>query len=404
MAADLHVLYSFPTRVGTPGIGTTAWQQVRGLLNRGLKVTLCCGTSERRLDGVHELVATMRPGGFSLPYRAIGLDRAMRWHDWRVASLLRRRAQTVDIVHCWPSGSLRTLREAVRLGIPSVLERPSSHTGHVYEVVARESARIGMQLPPGHYALWNQRRLEREEAEFRLADLLLCPSEAAAQTFTARGYEPARLALHQYGYDPVEFNTAHRASRSSRPFTVLFVGECSPLKGLHVALEAWHASGVGKHGRFLICGRFVPGYREALGALLDKPGVCYRGFTSRIAEVMRESDVLVHSSFSEGSALVCYEAQACGLALLVSDAAGARCAHGVDALVHSAGDAETLTAHLQTVAFQADVFDRLQRASVDRASSLTWAHAAQRLQAIYSEQVAARRLSRSGMTLEPTHP
>ena len=41
--ALMHVLYSFPTRLGTSGIGTTAWEQVAGLAEHGVDVTVVCG-------------------------------------------------------------------------------------------------------------------------------------------------------------------------------------------------------------------------------------------------------------------------------------------------------------------------------------------------------------------------
>ena len=35
----MRVLYSFPTRLGTPGIGTTAWHQAAGLADQGVVLT-----------------------------------------------------------------------------------------------------------------------------------------------------------------------------------------------------------------------------------------------------------------------------------------------------------------------------------------------------------------------------
>ena len=45
----MRVLYSFPTRLGTSGIGTTAWQQIAGLAEHGVDVTVVCATCERPL-------------------------------------------------------------------------------------------------------------------------------------------------------------------------------------------------------------------------------------------------------------------------------------------------------------------------------------------------------------------
>jgi glycosyltransferase involved in cell wall biosynthesis len=213
-----------------------------------------------------------------------------------------------------------------------------------------------------HYSAANPRRLAREEAEFDLAQVLMCPSDFAAQTFVARGFDAAKIRRHQYGYDPAVFRTDEGPTDtdSERPFTVLFVGECFPLKGLHYALRAWHESGVSARGRLRICGRFMPEYQAALQPLLDHPSIEILGFRDDVADVMRSCDVLVLPSLSEGSALVCYEARACGLVLMVSEACGAPCTHMVDGLVHRPGDVAALSEHFRFLE------DRARRESMKR--------------------------------------
>ena len=65
-----------------------------------------------------------------------------------------------------------------------------------------------------------------------------------------------RLSLQQYGFDP-DRSIAGPDDRKDGPLTGIFVGRCEPRKGLHLALEAWIASGVADQGTFLICGSFV---------------------------------------------------------------------------------------------------------------------------------------------------
>ena len=51
-------------------------------------------------------------------------------------------------------------------------------------------------------------------------------------------------------------------------------------------------------------------------------------------------------SLEEGSALVCGEAMGVGCALLVSDASSGICRNNENALIHAAGDVETLARHI----------------------------------------------------------
>ena len=102
-------------------------------------------------------------------------------------------------MHCWPSGSLETLKTAKRLGIPTVLERPNAHTRFCYEAAAKECERLGVETHPEYR--YRPRVLAQEEAEFEAADYLLCPSEFTANSFLAQGFPESKILRHMYGFD-----------------------------------------------------------------------------------------------------------------------------------------------------------------------------------------------------------
>lgn len=380
MAKPLRIAYSFAFTLGDPGIGTTALHQVRGLIERGHEVTVCCTSLSAPLEGAARIVTTLTLAGRRIPHRALGGLNAFRYHDFRVARTVAR--GSFDIVHCWPRATLATARAARERGAKVVREAPNTHTAHAYETVARELETLGLPPARGHSHAGDARILALEEAEFRTADLVLAPSEFVRQTFLERGFEPDRLALHQYGCDVSRFAGPRQPSGDGR-LTALFVGRCEPRKGLHYALDAWLASGAAEHGRLVICGSFYPGYRELLRDRLAHPSVEVAGFVPDPAPLMRASDVLLAPSIEEGSALVTYEAQAAGCVLLASDAAGARCEHLVHGLIHPARDVETLTEHVRMVDRDRDLLERLRSASVARREELDWARAAEVLEGVY---------------------
>lgn len=381
MEHRLRVLYSFAGRVGRPGIGITAWHQVRGLVGEGVEVHLYCGTCERDVPGVASVTETMKPVGIKIPYRLMGYQRVWSWHDSCVARVIRHGLE-VDLVHAWPLAAARSFAAARERGIATLLERPNTHTRFAFEVVADELKKLELSLPADHSHRADPRRLAREEEEYRLADYFLCPADFVAKTFTDRGFAPSRIAMTQYGYDPSEF-WAPPAQKHDAGLTVGFVGSCEPRKGLHFALEAWAGSRARRSGRFLICGRFVPGYREKLAPLLADETVQVMGFTTDVPAVMRECDVLVLPSIEEGSALVTYEARASGCVLMVSDAAGARCEHMVDGLVHTSRDARAIREQFDLLADDPGLLERLRAASLAGVSTLTWQAAAKRLTSAY---------------------
>ena len=73
---------------------------------------------------------------------------------------------------------------------------------------------------------------------------------------------------------------------------------------------------------------------------------------------------------------------------VVSDASGALCEHGVDGLVHRAGDVETLTAHFTALHEDAALLARLREGCARTAPSLTWSGAGARLVEVYEELAA----------------
>lgn len=394
----LRVLYTFPDTLGDPGIGTTALHQVNGLIALGLEVDVYCTSFAAQVPGARHRTATMAVAGRRVPHRAVGVNRAYDYHDRRVARALRRRRDPVDVVHAWPLACRRTFAAARTAGVPTVREVPNTHTAHAYERVAAETRALGLEPPAGHSHSFDATRLAREEAEYALADRLLVPSEFAADTFLARGNPASRVAIHRYGADLDRFTPAGEAPPDG-PFTVVFVGRCEPRKGLHHALRAWVRSGVAERGRFLIYGSFAPGYREALEPWLGHPSVAIGGFVSDTAAAMRAAHALVLPSVEEGSALVTYEAQACGCVLLVSDAAGARCEHERQGLIHAAGDVDGLAEHFRRLDGDRRCLAALRAATLARRDELGWGRAAVELVAAYRGCLDAGRPSaRSAVT------
>ena len=389
VAAPLRILYSFPDTIGAAGIGTTAWNQATGLASLGHDVHVHATAAAREVPGAAEVVTTLTLAGRRIPHRAVGRARAYRRHDRLVAKTLRRRAGSFDVVHCWPRATVETAAAARETGVASVREAPNTHTAYAYERVAAETARLGLPQPEGHSHTGDAEALELEEREYAAVDLVAVPSEFSLRTFVDRGVPAERLGLHQYGFDPARFPPPGPGANGRPPsLRALFVGRCEPRKGLHYALAAWLDSGAAERGTLTICGDFYPGYDDLLADRLAHPSVTVKGFVPDVAAVMRENDVLLLPTVEEGSALVTYEAQASGCVPVVSDAAGARCTHLEDALVHQAGDVAALTDHLRLAAGDPELLARLRARTLARRDELTWEQGARDLEGLYRELLA----------------
>lgn len=397
----MRVLYSFPFAIGSPGVGTTALYQVLGLLERGHQVTVMATSAHKRAGHLPDVRSTLAVGGVRVPHRVLGMDRTMAYHDTQVAAHLRRQADAYDVVHCWPSATLATARMAAQIGVPALREVPNTHTAHAYTVVGRLCEELGIELPPGSSDRFNAGRLARMEEEYQAAFRLLVPSDKVAETFRDREFPEDKLLRHRYGFDPKIFTPADHDPEPG-PLHALFLGSVGPRKGLHVALKAWARSRASRDGRFAIYGRVEDSYRPIIEPLLAAPGVELHEFTSNVNAVLQDSHVLLLPSFEEGSALVTYEAQGCGVIPLVSDAAGAICAHGVTGMVHSAGDVDALVQHLDQLSEDAERRRTMRRAVLAQREGLTWAAAAERLEACYETARAA--LERAPQTSRSPRP
>jgi len=375
----LRVLYSFPHPLGSPGIGRTAWHQVDELVAAGHEVRVVT----TRLAGPPPPGARVTTTLSTLPARAVGrrlgVDRVMAWNDARAARVLGRAPGSYDVVHTWPAGGLRTVRAANRHGVASVRELPNTHTAHAYEVARAAAHDVGVALAATSSHAFHGPRLARELMEYAEATALLAPSDAVAATFAERGFDARRVLRHQYGFDPRAFVPPPPAARpAGRPLRALFLGRAEPRKGLHLALRAWAASSASRDGVLTVAGAFVPGYREALGPLLDQPGVRVTGFTDRPADALAQHDLLLLPSAEEGSALVTYEATATGCVPLVSDASGAPTWAGRAPLVHPTGDWAALAADLDRLASEPALLEELRQECLRARELLTWRAGVQR--------------------------
>lgn len=386
----VRVLFSFPHRMGADRICYIAWQQVNGLAAAGAHLLVFPGALSRPVPVNVRVQPTLARGRFRIPYTLLGSLRAFALHDYIVSRRLEKLAGQIDVIHAWPLGSLRTLKTAARLGIPTVLERPNAHTRFAYEVVQKECTRLGVSLPPDHEHAYKVDVLAKEEMEYKLADYLLCPSEFVVQTFLDQGFDRKKLVRHIYGYDEKRFYPDRKPKALDRGLTMISVGVCAVRKGLHYALEAWLNSPASRNGTFLIAGEFVPAYRAKLAPMLSHPSVRVLGHRTDVPELVRSSDILVLPSIEEGFGLVCTEAMGSGCVPLVSEACTDICKHMDNALVHKIGDVKALTDHITLLHQDRVLLEKLRAKGLSIGPTVTWNVAGATLLQAYQDVIRTR--------------
>jgi len=266
------------------------------------------------------------------------------------------------------------LPECRRLGIASVLSMVHGDVREERRVMEVEAETAPDFFPiylgsgevdPREMAWLHERRLR----DIELADRILVPSEHIAGELVRHGTPRARIAVVPYAADTRRFvpdpGKTHGAS-----CTFLFAGGITQRKGIKYLLEAWRLAR-------------RPGWRlQLLGALPAEPGplVPYleevewlgRFPHAEVPARMASADVFVFPSLFEGSAVVTYEAMACGLPCIVTAEAGSVTRHGRDGLIVPARDVEALAAAIERLGADASFRAACSASARARAQAHDW--------------------------------
>src|SRR5207253_2487205 len=152
-----------------------------------------------------------------------------------------------------------------------------------------------------------------------MADRILVPSGHLAEALARHGTPRNRITVIPYAADTRRF-VPDPAKRHGTSCTFLFAGGITQRKGIKYLLEAWRL--VRRPGwRLQLLGP-LPRVTEPLEGYLDDVELLGRVGHAEVPRLMASADVFVFPSLFEGSAVVTYEALACGLPSVVTPSAG----------------------------------------------------------------------------------
>ena len=302
---------------------------------------------------------------------------AARWRTRRfdriVASAIERHRPEAALIFS-DVGSEHALPACRKLGIPSILSMVHGDVREEKAVLEREFAQapdfFPIYLGDGRLDLDELDWLhERRLSDIERADRILVPSEHIADTLTRHGTPRGRISVIPYAADTGRFKPLPE-KRHGEGCTFLFAGGITQRKGIKYLLEAW---------------RQVrrPGWKlQLLGALPSDPGplVDYLHEVEHLGRVahsemparMAEADVFVFPSLFEGSAVVTYEALACGLPGVVTAEAGSVVRDGIEGFVVASGDVESLALGMERLGTDLELRASMAIAARRRAECFDW--------------------------------
>ncbi|MDE2464390.1 MAG: glycosyltransferase [Alphaproteobacteria bacterium] len=296
------------------------------------------------------------------------LRREMEWQVHEVFDRhVARQMPEADAYIGLSCASLRAGRVIKQRGGKYLCDRGSSHIRYQDRLLAEEHDRHGIP-----YISIDRRVIEKEMAEYEMADAILVPSEFARRSFIAEGVPESKLRKVSYGVDLRRFSPVG-APEAGR-FDVLFVGAASLRKGVPDLLNAYRML---RHPRKRL--RFIGAVTEEVRAFLQRacgsdPSIEILGPRPQdlLREIMSTAHVMVLPSIEEGLALVQAQALACGCPVIASTNTGSEdlFTDGIEGFVVPIRSPEVIAERLQWIADDRDLQSDLHEAALRRAQAI----------------------------------
>ena len=299
---------------------------------------------------------------------------------WRTGWFDARLARAVDEVR--PGAllafsdvaSARTLPTCRRLGIPAILSMVHGDVREERYVLEREAEASPEFLPiylgngrldPEELRWLHERRLR----ELDLADRVAVPSEHIADAIVRHGTPRDRVRVIPYAADCRRFQPLP-GRRHGPACTFLFAGGISQRKGIKYLLEAWRL--IRRPGWKLQLLGPLPKDLTPLRPYLDSVESLGQVAHAEMPARMAQADVFVFPSLFEGSAVVTYEALACGLPTVVTPDAGSVVRDGIEGYLVGPRDIENLAARMERLGSDPALREQMSGAARARALSFDW--------------------------------
>ncbi|HEY2573149.1 MAG TPA: glycosyltransferase family 4 protein [Verrucomicrobiaceae bacterium] len=346
------LLYATSSGLGGSGLDSTSIEGALAAQRAGFLRRVFCFANRQQEIPRHSVRSLQRH-----PVRLLSFLESQYYYaakkrmlDGAAAAELRR--GNYDSFHGWSGESFRSLIEARLRGIPSVIDVPTWHRNKGVVKPAETRSERQVRLRGRGWKHWREllqaSRLQIL-SEYDLADVLLMPSIKSKETFLAAGLPEAKLHYVGRGADLERY---HPAPHPPAKFRAIFVGALIRRKGVHHLLAAWRQCAF-PDGELVLVGTLHDELKPAL-AELATPSVKLAGFSSSVADELRQASVFVFPSECEGFAKVTIEAAACGLPLIATHESGDAMVDGETGWKIPANDPDAIAAALRAAAARPD--------------------------------------------------
>jgi len=290
------------------------------------------------------------------PYMALGkwgmpgdgrFQRELAWHAHQTLDrYVAKHLPDSDVLFALSGSGLTCGQEAQQKGAKYICDRGSSHIRYQDAILREEFERWGEA-----FAGVDPRAIDKEEAEYDVADIVTVPSTFVHRSFVKMGVPESKLRKIPYGADVRRFEKMGDPIPDT--FDTLFVGQVSFRKGVPDLIEAFRLLKYPKK-RLRIVGGMCPEMAKYLKTHNLPDHVEFLGHAPQpeLKHIMSRSHVMVLPSIEEGLALVQAQALACGCPVIGTWHTGAEdlFTDGKEGFIVPIRDPQTIAEKLQLLA------------------------------------------------------
>jgi glycosyltransferase involved in cell wall biosynthesis len=244
-----------------------------------------------------------------------------QWFGRWAAKTLER--NPVDASHCFSGVALEILTDALAKQKVRSVVRGSSHIQIQRQILEEEEKRAGRKIEkPSDWMI------ARERAEYRAADLIICLSQFAYDSFVAIGKPKEKLVLNPLGVQQSIFQAPEKILGSrherirSQKLRILTTGTFSLRKGAIDLLAV--AEKMADRMEFIFRGDISPDARFLMTRARKNIRFLPRTEQSNLVQDYFQADLFLFPTLEDGYAAVLAQASAAGLPILATTNCGAR--------------------------------------------------------------------------------
>jgi glycosyltransferase involved in cell wall biosynthesis len=289
-------------------------------------------------------------GGLDAIFRLTPIRFSRAWQSYIGSAAFDRavapRLPPARVLVCFAGSAMASFRRARELGYEQLhLESASAHVVHarrMYDQAARRHPIEADWLHP--------RLIRRILQEYAAADVIWVNSEYSRETFLQEGVPASKLRRRFLPVDK-RFTPCFTASPAHDGLHAVYVGSLCVTKGVPVLLDAFARLADPKARLTLVGGYGSRGMRKYLhAALRNDPRIAI--VSGDPLAYLRQADVLVHPSYSDGFGLAPMEALASGLPVIVTEDTGMKehVREGLNGYIVPTGRWEPILARLEHIA------------------------------------------------------